>query len=89
MLSRTNKIDKAQGVVARVLCTSKAIKDALKEKPRAYKDFSRQEMELIIGAPLSAEDYESADQVMLLLMQPQVKCLLNSKPVGKTVRPQT
>ena len=41
-------------------------------------------MEDIIGAPLSAEDYECADKFMLLLMQPQVKNMLNSKPVGKT-----
>ena len=82
-MTRTNKIEKAQGIVARVLCTSKAIKDALGERLRGYWDFSRQEMELIMGAPLSAEDYERADWVMLLLMQPQVKCLLNSEPVGK------
>ena len=61
----------------------KAIKDALKEKPRGYQDFSRQEMELIMDAPLSAEDYERADKFMLLLMQPQVKDMLNSKPIGK------
>ena len=41
-------------------------------------------MEVIIGALLYAEDYECADKFMLLLMQPQVKDLLNSKPVGKT-----
>ena len=40
-------------------------------------------MDVIIGAPLSADDYEHADQIMLLLMQPQVKCLLSSEPVGK------
>ena len=56
MLTRKNKIEKARGVVARVLCTSKTIKDSLKERPGGYKDFSCQEMELIMGAPLSAED---------------------------------
>ena len=40
-------------------------------------------MEVIIGAPLLAEDYKSADNFMLLLMQPQVKNMLKSKPVGK------
>ena len=41
-------------------------------------------MEVIIGAPLLAEDYECADKFMLLLMQPQVKNLLDLKPVGRT-----
>ena len=40
-------------------------------------------MEVIIRAPLSAEDYKSADNFMLLLMQPHVKNMLKSKPVGK------
>ena len=40
-------------------------------------------MEIIIGAPLSPEDYKSADKFMLLLMQPQVKNMLKLKPVGK------
>ena len=33
--------------------------------------------------PLSAEDYKKADRIMLLLMQPQVKTLLDSQPGGK------
>ena len=33
--------------------------------------------------PLIAEDNEKADRIMLLLMQPQVKTLLDSQPVGK------
>ena len=41
-------------------------------------------MEVIIGASLLAEDYKSADNFMLLLIQPQVKNMLNLKPVGKT-----
>ena len=84
MLIRTNSIKKAQGVIARVLCTSRTIKDRILERPGGYKDYSHQEMEIIIGAPLSAEDYECADKFMLLLMQPQVKNMLNSKPVSKT-----
>ena len=36
-----------------------------------------------IGAPLSVEDYEKADRIFLLLMQPQVKQMLNTTPVGK------
>ena len=40
-------------------------------------------MNAIMRAPLSAEDYQKADQIMLLLMQPQVKTLLDSQPVGK------
>ena len=84
MLIRTNKIEKAQGVVARVLCMSRTIKDQILERQGGYKDYSHQEIEAIIGALLYAEDYERADKFMLLLMQPQVKNLLNSKPVGKT-----
>ena len=34
-------------------------------------------------APMIAEDYQKADRIMLLLMQPQVKTLLDSQPVGK------
>ena len=34
-------------------------------------------------APLTANDYEQADRIMLVVMQPQVKCLLNSEPVSK------
>ena len=40
-------------------------------------------MDVIMRAPLSADDYQRADRVMLLLMQPQVKSLLDSVPVGK------
>ena len=40
-------------------------------------------MNVIMQAPLSAEDYQRADRIMLLLMQPQVKNLLDSVPVGK------
>ena len=40
-------------------------------------------MDTVMRAPLSADDYQRADRVMLLLMQPQVKSLLDSVPVGK------
>ena len=40
-------------------------------------------MEVIISAPLSAEDYKSAANFILLFMQPQVKNMLKSKLVGK------
>ena len=40
-------------------------------------------MDTIMRKPLSAEDYEKADRIMLLMMQPQVKTLLDSQPVGK------
>ena len=40
-------------------------------------------MEVTKSAPLTANDYERADRIMFLLMQPQVKTLLNSEPVGK------
>ena len=80
-MTRTNKIKKSHGFMARVIRTSNAITEG--KRPRGYRDFSHQEMDVIIGAPLSADDYERAHRIMLLLMQPQVKCLLNSEPVGK------
>ena len=54
--------------MARVLRTSGALGDA--KKPGGYKDFSQEEMDVIMRAPLSADDYQRADKVMLLLMQP-------------------
>ena len=36
-----------------------------------------------IGAPLSVEDYEKADRIILLLIQPQVKQMLDATPIGK------
>ena len=68
--------------MARVIRTSNAITE--RKRPGGYRDFSHQKMDNIIGARLSAEDYEHADRIILLLMQSQVKCLLYSKPVGKT-----
>ena len=72
--------------MARVLCTSAAIVEA--KRPGGYKDYSREEMDVIMRAPLSADDYQRADKVMLLLMQPQIKSLLDSIPVGKR-KPKT
>ena len=40
-------------------------------------------MDVIMRAPLSADDYQRVDRVMLLLMQPQVKSLLDSVPFRK------
>ena len=67
--------------MARVLRTSATITKA--KRPGGYKDFSKEEMNIIMRAPLSAEDYQKADRIMLLLMQPQVKSHLDSQPVGK------
>ena len=53
------------------------------KRPGGYKAYTRDEMEAVIGAPLLVEDYEKADKVILLLMQPQVKLLLDATPVGK------
>ena len=36
-----------------------------------------------LAQPLTVTDYEKADRIILLLMQPQVKQLLDSPPVGK------
>ena len=74
-------MEKSCGIMARVIRTSNAITKG--KRPHGYQDFCCEEMDIIMGAPLSAEDYERADRIMLLLMQPQVKCLLNSEPVGK------
>ena len=76
ILIRTNSIERARGVIARVLRTSKTIKDQLLKRPGGYKDYSQEEMKEIIGAPLSVEDYKSADKFILLLMQLQVKNML-------------
>ena len=83
ILISTISIKRARGVIARVLRTSKTIKDQLLERPGGYKDYSQEEMEIIISAPLSPEDYKSADKFMLLFMQPPVRNMLKLKPVGK------
>ena len=67
--------------MAQVLHTSAAIVKG--KRPGGYKDYSGQEMDNVMKAPLTANDYQRADKVMLLLMQPQVKSLLDSIPIGK------
>ena len=67
--------------MARVLRASAAITKA--KRPRGYQDFTRDEMDAIIRKPLSTEDYEKADKIMFLLMQPQVRTILDSQPSGK------
>ena len=67
--------------MARVLKASAAITKA--KRPRGYQDFTRQEMEAIMQKPLSIEDYEKADMIMFLLMQTQVRTLLDSQPGEK------
>ena len=68
IMTRTTKIEKVRGVMARVLNTSAAITEA--KRPGGYKDCSREEMDVIMRAPLSADDYQRADRMMLLVMQP-------------------
>ena len=63
--------------MARVLRASAAITKS--KHPRGYQDFTRDEMDAIMRKPLSTEDYKKADRIMLLLMQPQVKTLLDSQ----------
>ena len=63
---QTNKIEKARGIMARVLWTSAPITKA--KRPGVYKDFSKDKMNAIMRAPLTAEDYQKADRIMLLLM---------------------
>ena len=67
--------------MARIVRASAAI--TKEKRPRGYQDFTRDKMDAIMWKPLSAEDYEKADRIMLLMMQPQVKTLLDSQPVGK------
>ena len=55
IMTRTNKIEKSHGIMARVLRTSNAIMEG--KRPGGYHDFSRQEIDVIISAPLSADDY--------------------------------
>ena len=81
IMTRTTKIEKVRGIMARVLRTSATITEV--KRPGGYKDFSQEEMDVIMRAPLSADDYQRADRVIVLLMQPQVKSLLDSVPVGK------
>ena len=76
-----NKLETARGTMARILRASAAITKA--NRPRGYQDFTRQEMDEIIQKPLSAEDYDKADKIMYLLMQPQVRTLLDSQPGRK------
>ena len=53
------------------------------QRPGGYKDYTREEMRVNIGAPLLVEDYEKADKIILLLIQPQVRQMLDATPVGK------
>ena len=46
IMTRTATIEKVRGVMARVLCTSAAITKA--KRPGGYKDFSRDEMNVIM-----------------------------------------
>ena len=47
-----------------------------------FATYSKEELLADLGRPLSAKDYSKADRVTLLLMQPQVGCLLNAEPAG-------
>ena len=67
--------------MARVLRASAMI--ARERRPGGYKDYTKEEMRANLGAPLAVTDYEKADKIILLLMQPQVKQMLDSTPVGK------
>ena len=60
VMTWTNKLEKARGIMARVLRASAAITKA--KRPRGYQDFTRDEMNKIIRKPLSDEDYEKADK---------------------------
>ena len=66
--------------MARVLRASAMI--ARERRPVGYSDYTREEMRASIRAPLSVSDYKKADMI-ILLMQPQVKQMLDSAPVSK------
>ena len=81
ILTRTRRIEKARGVMARVLRASAML--AKENRQGGYKAYAKEEMLANIASPLTVEDYERADRVILLLMQPQVKQMLDAAPVGK------
>ena len=67
--------------MARVLRGSEML--AKENRPGGYSAYSKDEMLDNIAAPLTVADYEKADRVILLLMQPQVKQMLDAPPSGK------
>ena len=80
ILSRTRRLLKARGVVARVLrCSAMLAKAGL-----AASTFTETELKAHLRTPLTAEDYDKADRVMLLLTQPETRKMLDAKPTGKT-----
>ena len=81
ILTRTRRIEKVRGVMARVLRASAML--ARENRPGGYKAYTKEEMLANIAAPPTVADYEKADRVILLLMQPQVKQMLDAAPVGK------
>ena len=81
ILTRTRRIEKVRGVMARVLRGSEML--AKENRPGGYSAYSKDEMLDNIAAPLTVADYEKADRVILLLMQPQVKQMLDAPPSGK------
>ena len=82
IFKRTNRLLKARGVLARVLRTSKMLADK-SIRAGGYSAYSKEEIIQHLSLPLSADDYAKADRVALLLMQPQVRNLLDAEPTGK------
>ena len=80
ILTRTRRIEKSRGIMARVLRASAMLATG---RPGGYTAYSKEEMMANIGTPLTVDDYKRTDKVILLLMQPQVKQMLDAKPVGK------
>lgn len=82
ILQRTNNLLKARGVLARVLRLSKTLADK-SIRAGGYSAYTKEEIIQLLSVPLSADDYIKADRVALLLMQPQVRKILDSEPTGK------
>ena len=79
VLTRTNRILKARGVMARILRTSAM----LAKRPGGFASYTKEEVLSHLRLPLTSDDYTKADRIMLLLTQPQTRSMLDSAPTGK------
>ena len=79
VLTRTNRLLKARGIIARILRTSAM----LAKRPGGFASFTKEEVQAHLRQALTPEDYSKADRIMLLLTQPQTRSMLDSKPTGK------
>ena len=76
VLTRTNRILKARGIMARILRTSAM----LAKRAGGFASYTKDEVLSHLRLPLTSDDYNKADRVMLLLTQPQTRSMLDSAP---------